>query len=96
MEQDGDKRKHDNANNISEDVHKRRKLNEVKPSGFERELAKLGIAENPTSKWRRPPLPVIDEANDNILFQQLDIDHYIGMTVEDLNLYCHSVPLINA
>ncbi|XP_046862075.1 DNA polymerase delta catalytic subunit-like [Xenia sp. Carnegie-2017] len=78
MEQGGDKRKNDNGDNSSEDVHKRRKLNEVKPSGFERELAKLGIAENPTSKWRRPPLPVIDEANDNILFQQLDIDHYIG------------------
>ena len=29
-------------------------------------------------KWSRPPLPAIDPKTDNIEFQQLDVDYYIG------------------
>ncbi|KAL8577740.1 DNA polymerase delta catalytic subunit [Nucella lapillus] len=29
-------------------------------------------------KWSRPPLPAINPATDNIEFQQLDVDYYIG------------------
>lgn len=30
------------------------------------------------SKWIRPPLPVIDLNRDNVTFQQIDLDFYIG------------------
>ena len=31
-------------------------------------------------KWKRPSLPAIDSSNDSIIFQQLDVDHYIDST----------------
>ena len=29
-------------------------------------------------RWKRPELPEIDPKKDKLIFQQLDIDHYIG------------------
>ena len=37
--------------------------------------------ESTSSKWSRPPLPAIDPKADNIEFQQLDVDYYIGENV---------------
>jgi hypothetical protein len=74
MERGGEKRKLDypNSNN------KRTKSEETKPSGFEKELAKFGPAESRALKWRRPPLPSLNASKDALVFQQLDLDHYIG------------------
>jgi DNA polymerase delta subunit 1 len=30
------------------------------------------------SKWTRPPPPDLNTAKDNVVFQQIDVDHYIG------------------
>lgn len=64
------------------------------PSTFEEELAMFesidyeegGTSQLPSSqggsqqrhKWRRPPLPNLDPSSDAIIFQQIDIDHYVG------------------
>jgi hypothetical protein len=29
-------------------------------------------------RWGRPPLPELDAAKDALIFQQLELDHYIG------------------
>jgi hypothetical protein len=29
-------------------------------------------------RWGRPPLPDLDTAKDALIFQQLELDHYIG------------------
>ena len=74
MDRAGDKRKLDypNSNN------KRSKSEDTKPTGFEQELAKFGPAESRVSTWRRPALPSLDASKDALVFQQLDLDHYIG------------------
>ena len=64
------------------------------PSTFEEELALLGSSppvdsHTPTAsshqggtqqraKWARPPPPTIDPSTYPLIFQQIDIDHYIG------------------
>lgn len=35
--------------------------------------------EESIAKWARPTLPPIDPKKDAIVFQQIDLDHYIGM-----------------
>ncbi len=32
----------------------------------------------PLRRWGRPPLPELDAAKDALIFQQLELDHYIG------------------
>ena len=48
---------------------------------FEEELASLGEVSirNPQSKWPRPTVPKINCSTDNIVFQQLEVDNYIGL-----------------
>lgn len=75
MDHGGEKRKTDYPNSNGS---KRAKSDERKPSGFECELAKFGPTESRTSKWCRPPLPSLDISKDALIFQQLDLDHYIG------------------
>ncbi|KAK7075072.1 DNA polymerase delta catalytic subunit [Halocaridina rubra] len=36
------------------------------------------------STWGRPPLPSLDPQNDSLVFQQLEIDHYIGTPVSGM------------
>ncbi|XP_072033784.1 DNA polymerase delta catalytic subunit-like [Amphiura filiformis] len=67
---------------------------DVDPSAFEEELAMLEQVEaelsqdsewtQPTGKtaknpkWARPKVPSINPANDTLVFQQIDLEHYIG------------------
>ncbi|EDO49294.1 predicted protein [Nematostella vectensis] len=62
-------------------------LDGSQPSSFESELASLqgddGAVETatrgrPSDKWPRPALPPFEPASDNIQFQQLDVENYIG------------------
>ena len=49
---------------------------------FEDELASFEEAaakhSTGTAKWFRPQVPKINAASDSIVFQQLEVDHYIG------------------
>lgn len=74
MDRGSDKRNLDYPNS----ANKRAKIEEARSSGFEEELAKLGSTESRTLKWRRPDLPFLDVSKDALIFQQLDLDHYIG------------------
>lgn len=50
---------------------------------FEKELAAFRedtvAYRNPTASWPRPAVPNFNPSTDNIVFQQLELDHYIGM-----------------
>lgn len=63
------------------------------PSTFEEQLAGMEYSETEASqsvtgegpenqstnmKWSRPPPPALEPRKDNLVFQQLDIDHYTG------------------
>lgn len=64
------------------------------PSGFEEELAMMDEFESEMhqdmegiegpedaetcSKWTRPPPPDLNTAKDKVVFQQIDVDHYVG------------------
>ncbi|KAI8780966.1 DNA polymerase delta catalytic subunit [Biomphalaria glabrata] len=37
-----------------------------------------------SAKWARPPLPVIDSSEDKIVFQQIDLDYYVGSHVQGM------------
>ena len=41
-------------------------------------------SQTPRDKWRRPPPPNINPVVDPLIFQQIDIDHYIGEVVEGM------------
>lgn len=49
--------------------------------GFEEELAALDRApdKNPAAKWPRPAVPKLNPSTDNIVFQQLEVDNYLGL-----------------
>ncbi|XP_076115768.1 DNA polymerase delta catalytic subunit-like [Mytilus galloprovincialis] len=67
---------------------------EEDPSAFEEELAMLDEMESEThqdtdggmgpqdaeacAKWKRPPPPDLNIHKDKVVFQQIDVDHYIG------------------
>lgn len=34
--------------------------------------------EETTMKWARPPVPALDPKTDKVVFQQIDLDHYVG------------------
>lgn len=36
-------------------------------------------------RWRRPDPPLIESKSDTIVFQQIDIDHYVGTAVEGMS-----------
>ena len=61
---------------------KRWRGDEEDSSSFEKELATLASAKtgqaSRAARRRRPPLPTIDPNSDKIVFQQLDLEHYIG------------------
>lgn len=60
----------------------KRSRNDDGTSGsFEEELASLGEVSirNPESKWPRPAVPKINVSTDSIVFQQLEVDNYIGL-----------------
>jgi DNA polymerase delta subunit 1 len=62
------------------------------PSQFEADLAMMDIDElendvalgdgpenqQTSQKWARPDLPPINPKTDAVVFQQLDVDHYVG------------------
>lgn len=58
----------------------------VQPSRFENELASLQDTDttkassrgNPKAKWKRPPVPTLRPEHDSIVFQQLDVENYVG------------------
>lgn len=60
---------------------KRSRNDEGTSSGFEEELASLGeiSIKNPQSKWPRPAVPKINASTDSIVFQQLEVDNYLGL-----------------
>lgn len=29
-------------------------------------------------RWRRPPAPALNPSTDTLVFQQIDLDHYLG------------------
>uniref|UniRef100_A0A2C9M9B8 DNA polymerase n=1 Tax=Biomphalaria glabrata TaxID=6526 RepID=A0A2C9M9B8_BIOGL len=37
-----------------------------------------------SAKWARPPLPDIDSSEDKIVFQQIDLDYYVGSHVQGM------------
>ncbi|XP_055900779.1 DNA polymerase delta catalytic subunit-like [Biomphalaria glabrata] len=37
-----------------------------------------------SAKWARPPLPDIDSSKDKIVFQQIDLDYYVGNHVQGM------------
>ena len=37
-----------------------------------------------TTRWKRPAAPRIDPANENFVFQQIDIDNYIGKPISGM------------
>lgn len=41
---------------------------------------------NPTATWPRPPVPNFNPSTDNIVFQQLELDYYVGLYMILLNL----------
>lgn len=46
-------------------------------------------------RWRRPDLPQITPARNTLVFQQIDIDHYIGETVKGMpGAQSGSVPIV--
>lgn len=49
--------------------------------GFEEELAALEFVndKNPSAKWSRPAVPKLNPLTDDIVFQQLEVDNYIGL-----------------
>ena len=49
--------------------------------GFEEELAALDFLndKNPSAKWSRPAVPKLNPLTDDIVFQQLEVDNYIGL-----------------
>ena len=79
--ENGHKRK-ENAAPSSSAAAKRRRQDEDSSQGagrFEHELASLQQSTgNPKSKWSRPQVPRFDPAKDAIVFQQLEVDHYVG------------------
>ena len=51
---------------------------------FEEELAMLDELEGSNAKVRRPPVRSIDPKKDAIVFQQLEVDHYVGTHITDM------------
>ncbi|XP_033123470.1 DNA polymerase delta catalytic subunit-like [Anneissia japonica] len=69
------------------------------PSTFEEELAHLekleseltssnhtvnGSSVSGNTKWKRPPPPNLDPKTDKFVFQQIDLDHYIGTHMDNM------------
>ena len=54
-----------------------------KGGGFEEELAAFDAVadKNPSTKWPRPPVPNLNPSTDNIVFQQLEVDNYLGLYI---------------
>ncbi|XP_062512601.1 DNA polymerase delta catalytic subunit-like [Corticium candelabrum] len=50
-------------------------------TGFEDELAALPIA---STWWKRSSCPSIDPSTQDVIFQQLEVDHYIGNHVDNM------------
>lgn len=52
------------------------------PSSFLRDLEGMDTEpdapESMTAKWRRPPVPSMNSLTDSFVFQQLEMDHYLG------------------
>lgn len=57
------------------------------PSSFEDDLALLDSLENEkkessahscNKKWMRPPVAKLDPKSDPLIFQQVEVDHYVG------------------
>lgn len=42
---------------------------------------------NAPTKWCRPPLPNMKADKDKLIFQQIDVDHYIGKTNETVGFF---------
>lgn len=42
---------------------------------------------NAPTKWCRPPLPNMKAEKDKLVFQQIDVDHYIGKINETVFLF---------
>lgn len=60
---------------------KRPRNDDGKGGGFEEELAALDFVndKNPSAKWSRPAVPKLNPLTDDIVFQQLEVDNYIGL-----------------
>jgi DNA polymerase delta subunit 1 len=59
------------------------------PFSFEEELASFHSLERSgsatcSSRWCRPDPPLLSSAHDEVIFQQIDIDHYVGDPVEGM------------
>ena len=77
------KRKGSPDGNISAKRSRSDNGNSSQGGGFEEELAALrddvASDKNPSSKWPRPPVPNLNPSADNIVFQQLEVDNYVGL-----------------
>ncbi|XP_074639008.1 DNA polymerase delta catalytic subunit-like [Acropora palmata] len=55
---------------------------------FEKELAAFRedtvAYRNPTANWPRPPVPNLNPSTDKIVFQQLELDHYVGKHLDGM------------
>ena len=63
---------------------KRSRHDEGSSCTFEDELASLGeVADkDPKHKWPRPAAPKINPFTERLIFQQLEVDNYIGLYLE--------------
>lgn len=60
---------------------KRSRHDEGNPRTFEEELALLGevVDKDPAHKWSRPAAPKLNPSSESLVFQQLEVDNYIGL-----------------
>lgn len=74
---------------------KRSRHDEGSSCTFEDELASLGeVADkDPKHKWPRPVAPKINPFTESLVFQQLEVDNYIGLYLEfifEIKCLCYS------
>ncbi|XP_066027112.1 DNA polymerase delta catalytic subunit [Pocillopora verrucosa] len=65
---------------------KRSRHDEGNPRTFEEELALLGevVDKDPAHKWSRPAAPKLNPSSESLVFQQLEVDNYIGKPLQGM------------
>ena len=43
------------------------------------------------SRWSRPPFPQLDPAKNTLVFQQLELDHYIGTGTYNISTIIYAI-----
>ena len=77
MNPSGDKRESSDVGAAGSDQPQQKKSRNV--SDFENYLAGL----DKEGTWKRPDLPALDSKLDSLIFQQVEVDHYIEKSEDD-------------